>query len=260
MDIEQELRRLQIEIIEKELALIEYEAQLVELEQEIAEFKSRYDSQIVPLEKKLKATEDAITDLERQRRISALGDDAPQYSRWAPPEDYVSVQDQFNRAWKKDPDYVPPAPKITAMPTDNSEDAARLKKLYRQLASRFHPDLTTDPDDRRRRHEIMAKINEAYAKKDYDGLNVLSKQADLTPDQPLEALKLQELRQLRDQLNERIEWLNSRRLSIMHSALMDLKLEAQLASKVGRDLLTEMATQLRTEIQAAQAKLAQLRR
>ncbi|MBZ0320941.1 MAG: hypothetical protein K8L91_31290 [Anaerolineae bacterium] len=258
MGLDDELKRLQIECIEKELALIELEAQVAELENDLSDLKTRYDGLIVPLEKKLASTEEAIQELERQRMVNKLGDYNPLESSWRPPEGYVSVADQFERAWNKSSE--PPLISPIKSTLTSQEDATKLKKLYRQLASRFHPDLTTDPDERQRRHAIMARINEAYAQKDYDGLMVLSKQADVTPDTPLEALKIQELRQLRNQLNERIEYLNSRRISLMHSDLMDLKLEAQLAAKVGRDLLMEMAAQLKQDLQVAQAKLAKLQR
>lgn len=260
MGLDDELRRLQIECIEKELALIELEAQVAELENEMSDLKTRYDSMIVPLEKKLAITEEAIKELERQRTVSKLGDYNPQESSWRPPEGYVSVADQFARAWNPNKSSEPPIITPIKSTLTSQEDATKLKKLYRSLASRFHPDLTTDPDERQRRHSIMARINEAYAQKDYDGLMVLSKQADVTPDTPLEALKIQELRQLRNQLNERIEYLNSRRISLMHSDLMDLKLEAQLAAKQGRDLLVEMAGQLRQDLRVAQEKLTKLQR
>ena len=40
------------------------------------------------------------------------------------------------------------------------------KKLYHALAKRFHPDLTSDPDDKQWREQLMSQINAAYAERD----------------------------------------------------------------------------------------------
>jgi len=41
-----------------------------------------------------------------------------------------------------------------------------LKKLYREVAKRVHPDLATEESERQRRHELMAEANRAYAEGD----------------------------------------------------------------------------------------------
>ena len=42
-------------------------------------------------------------------------------------------------------------------------DEKQLKRIYRQLARRYHPDLATDPAERAARNDVMARINDAYA-------------------------------------------------------------------------------------------------
>ena len=45
-----------------------------------------------------------------------------------------------------------------------------LKNLYRNIARKIHPDLTTDEKERERRSKLMAEVNEAYADGDQEHL------------------------------------------------------------------------------------------
>lgn len=48
-----------------------------------------------------------------------------------------------------------------------------LKKLYREVAKRIHPDLTTDEDERSRRQQLMAEANQAYEDGDEEQLQAI---------------------------------------------------------------------------------------
>jgi hypothetical protein len=45
-----------------------------------------------------------------------------------------------------------------------------IKRLWKKLIARFHPDLVLDPDEKKKRDEIMKMINRAYQEADYDTL------------------------------------------------------------------------------------------
>lgn len=51
-----------------------------------------------------------------------------------------------------------------------------IKKLWKKLIAKFHPDLTQDPEEKKRRDEIMKKINLAYQEGDYDKLVQISQE------------------------------------------------------------------------------------
>jgi hypothetical protein len=54
------------------------------------------------------------------------------------------------------------------------EEAQKLvRKLWKKLAQKYHPDLADDRDDKKRREQLMKLINNAYAKKDLDALKAL---------------------------------------------------------------------------------------
>ncbi len=48
-----------------------------------------------------------------------------------------------------------------------------LKKLYREVAKRIHPDLATDEEERQRRQHLMAEANQAYEDGDEQRLRAI---------------------------------------------------------------------------------------
>ena len=64
-------------------------------------------------------------------------------------------------------------------------DEAELRRTYRELARRNHPDLVQDETERERREQRMVRINTAYRERDLAALRnllTLSPSADDTPD------------------------------------------------------------------------------
>jgi TPR repeat protein len=60
--------------------------------------------------------------------------------------------------------------------TSNSASSSALKRLYRAVAKRIHPDLASDPADRQKRGKLMAEANAAYQRHDLDTLTNLFEQ------------------------------------------------------------------------------------
>lgn len=64
------------------------------------------------------------------------------------------------------------------LPTDTPHDKAAEKRLYRELARRFHPDLTATSVERAYSTTLMAAVNTAYANHDLDALRDLAGELD----------------------------------------------------------------------------------
>ncbi len=263
-----DITRLQAEIAEKQAALAELEAEVLDLRSRLDEFQTRYDRVVGPVNTRLEAVRAAIAELERQRWLREshpLGDYRPLESDWQPPPDYVPVEEQFRRTWQVPRDNpTQPDVRDSSRPRLNDENLTEgerhLKRLYRQLARRFHPDLVADPAERTHRTELMARINEAYSARDLATLLMLAEQPDAGgPAEPLAALQLQELRQINAQLRRRITDLQFERTNLIHSDLMQFMLEDKLAKSRGHDLLAEIAAQLEQEYAEAMRRLEELR-
>jgi hypothetical protein len=74
-------------------------------------------------------------------------------------------QDQQQRSMDEDIDEKP----ISSKDFDPKE----AKKVYRQLAKKFHPDLVESEDARERRTDVMTEINLAYQRQDLETLKEL---------------------------------------------------------------------------------------
>lgn len=133
-----------------------------------------------------------------------------------------------------------------------------LKKLYRDLAKRVHPDLATEPEERERRTRLMAEVNAAYQAEDDELLNSLLLAWENSP----EAVKgdtigselvriIRKLAQVEDRLEMIVAEINDLKASELHR-LRTFVLEA---AAEGRDLLAAMAAQVDQQIAAARQRL-----
>ena len=59
-----------------------------------------------------------------------------------------------------------------------------IDKIYKKLAKVFHPDLTTDEEEKKKRHELMSQLSEA--KKNHDLLWIIEKYNQFIPDDQLD--------------------------------------------------------------------------
>lgn len=274
-EINQQIRRLQAEIEERRAQADVLQDEVYELERELDGFTERYDRVLHALNR-LEAVKKAIAELEHQRRLRAMMRDTPRARRrqWEPPAGYVPVEEQVQRNAARQHRYSPPdaaAPdadpavedmlrQTTAEPLDLD---AELKRLYRKLARRWHPDLATDEADTQRRTEIMAIINTAYENRELETLLSLDDDTDsaaATALLPLALLRLRQLQQTHRDLARRIEALKQEQFDLMHNSLMDIKIESALAAAQGRDLLQEIIDRTDQEYWVCMARLDELQK
>ncbi|MEO8608711.1 MAG: hypothetical protein ABI690_12550 [Chloroflexota bacterium] len=261
-DIRSAIEALKSSIDRKQTEARKLEAEVTKLERELDEFRAQYERIIRPVEGLLDAIKGAIEELENQRRAAYFADAQPLES-WTAPGEYESVEDQYKRVWGNPTQAAREQPSAEPKPrdSDDSEDAeAKLKRLFRALARRYHPDFAADEGDRVYRTRLMAMINEAYAAHDTGTLQTLMDQDEhVSADVPLSVLHLRDLKQSAAALERRITNLESERSALLHSEMMTLKVEYKLARLKGRDLLREMAAELEQDYWTQVAHLDQLR-
>ena len=129
-----------------------------------------------------------------------------------------------------------------------------LKKLYRDVAKRVHPDLATDDADRAQRERLMAEANRAYQQGDVDALRRILEEYESSPESlrgaGVAADLVRVIRQIR-QVQKRLVQIELEIASLIDSDIAKLRAKADAARAEGRELLTEMAENVRRRVEVA---------
>ena len=137
-----------------------------------------------------------------------------------------------------------------------SED---LKKLYREVAFKVHPDLATDQEDRFAREKFMAEANLAYEEGDKSKLQAILNEWLSRPESVKgEGIGAELVRAIRkiDQVKARISAIEKEVAQLKDYEYCKLKSMWEEAEREGRDFLEEMASQVRERISEAKQRLA----
>lgn len=136
------------------------------------------------------------------------------------------------------------------------------KKAYHNLAKMIHPDLAIDEEERRKRHELMAQLNDAYAEGDQNLLNKLVEDFRDSPDlvrgDSIGDRLIRVIRQI-SQVTTRLKELRAEKLETELSELYVLRKKVRREQLAGRNLLRQMAERTKTHIKKANRRLANLR-
>lgn len=228
------------------------ELELFEARSELAAFSAEVDAKLGPLQSRLEQLEAEVREARRAAaRRAQWGERA---ERGEVPYD---VLEEFERTWRRSP----PAPQAARSKPVSESDKQEIKRLYRDLAKRFHPDLTTEAEEKKYREGVMAEVNEAYAAGNLAKLRELMERPE-RPVEERERTRSQVLADLRTEIRRLdgvIHQLASARDRLTRSSEVSLMLDASMAQRQGRDWFREMARDLKDEIAELEAELAALK-
>lgn len=240
--MDEQLSRLRAALAEIHSQLIEAEAELADRLAEVNAFELEFEARVghlmdtlAALEAEIQAYNDRI-QMARNKAIFGY--------------EHLSVERQYQRAWQAPPASAPRPPPTPPDPRSEAE----IKRLYRQLARRFHPDLATGETDRARRTEKMRAINGAYAARSLVELVALAQEPeariDTGPEQPgqTEAQLVEVLQAELARCQRRLREIEKELRNLRYRPSVELSLEVKIARRQGRDLLGEMAGELEPKI------------
>lgn len=121
-----------------------------------------------------------------------------------------------------------------------------LKKLWRKLAFRFHPDLVQDDEEKKERERMMQKVNEAYARGDIAGLRLLDEfeeEAELDVD-----VTMEELEQTLLDLESSLKRIKQKVVALKRSEWFAWKEKLATAKKEETDLFRDLEKKLKYQI------------
>jgi hypothetical protein len=129
-----------------------------------------------------------------------------------------------------------------------------LKNLYREVAKRVHPDLSTDPADRAVRERLMSEANRAYEMGDVVRLRQILEEYETSPETVKgEGTGADLVRVIRKitQVKKRLGEIEKEVQRVADSEVAKLRTKSEEYERRGRDLLGEMAAQVEKQIAAA---------
>ncbi|WP_305042368.1 hypothetical protein [Geoalkalibacter sp.] len=145
-----------------------------------------------------------------------------------------------------------------APPGEKPLVATGLRKLYRGIAAQIHPDRARDEASRAYQTQLMAELNEAFAlgerRRMEDILESWKKHAARRRQSAL-AAELARLEQALRRAAEQLAALRAQRRRLEFSDMFLLMRQVEEAAGEGRDLLAELAEELRARILACRAEL-----
>jgi hypothetical protein len=138
------------------------------------------------------------------------------------------------------------------------ESSPEMKRLYRDVAKRIHPDLTSERSDRARRQILMAEANAAYERGDEAKLIHILTEYESSPEAVQgEGAGAELVRVIRriSQARSRLGEIEAEMQELLRSDLYQLRWRVEEAQKHGRDVLREMTEKVEEQIGQARRRL-----
>ena len=174
---------------------------------------------------------------------------------------YRPVEEQYRRTWEAPPidTKKKEAPSAPTPPKQPEASKAEIKRLYRQLARNFHPDLAESEGERIFRTEKMRAVNDAYRAGSMVELLALADELESrekvvgqkrpsfadaqTEKQMAEALEQELIR-----CQRKLRYLDNQLSNLHNRPMVELMVDVKFGKRQGRDIFAEMRTELERKI------------
>ncbi len=222
------------------------EEQMAELRAELEQFEARYSMEVGKLYAELDEIEAEIA--EEEVRLNPEDEEIKKRAEEARQRAEESAEQLDEESWEGC--------------TFKWQPTAEAKKAYHNLARIIHPDLALDTEEKTRRHDLMAKLNDAYSAGDQNLLNKLVEDYRDSPDlikgDSIGDELVRAIRQIA-QVKNRLKELKEEKSKAELSELFILQNKVRNEQLEGRNLLKQMAERTKTHIKKATRRLSNLK-
>jgi hypothetical protein len=229
---EEEILRKREELAAIRATLAELELELVDLRSQLAAFEGRYLRQVGTLYAELDEWKARISELQAQFDPSPISQAEAEEAREQARQTYEHSHGEASETR----DFTP------------SPD---LKRLFRDVAKRIHPDFAKDSADLERRTRLMAEANRAYEAGDAEALQRIFDEyqdgADAVEGEGIGVELIRIIRQI-SAAKSRVAAIEQELAALRQSEIALLKKQAEEREQAGGDLLAELATAVREQI------------
>jgi hypothetical protein len=242
-----EKRELQQAISEKEKILIELVEEIERFKIDLSVVKQEYDIKIGRLYLKLDEADLEILKFKKIEDLINKGfsfEEAQKVVEDTLKKRREQIEEEYKKLNEEEQD-------IEKRKIISQEDQEELKKLFRKLAHKFHPDLTGGDDT------MMKKINKAYADGDIEALRAINQGEDVGN---TDIKTIEELKSKLAILEEAIKKALYEQEQLKHSELAILKESIEKAKKQKRDILSELAEKVLEDIAKKENQLDELKK
>ena len=230
---EEEILRKREELAAIRATLAERELELVDLRSELAAFEGRYLRQVGVLYAELDEWKARIAQLRAKVDPSPAAQAEAEEAREQARQTYEDAHGAASQVH----DFTP---------------SPELKRLYREIAKRIHPDLAKDAADLERRTRLMAEANRSYEAGDAEALRRILDEyqdgADAVEGEGIGAELIRVIRQI-SQAKARVAAIEQELATLRQSEIAKLKKQAEERERAGGDLLVELAATVREQIE-----------
>jgi DnaJ-domain-containing protein 1 len=242
---ERELDRKKAELVTLQLELSQRELDLVTRKSELRSFENRYLSIVGVRYAELDEINARIAEAKARAHPedTDAGKDAAKARKQAE-ETAQQVNEEAD---------LPKIPKFKA--------PEKLKKKFREIVKKIHPDLADDDEDRLRRQKLMAEANAAYERGDIQKLEQILREWESSPESVKgEGISAELVRVIRKiaLIRERLKAIDTQINDLKKSDLWVLKIKVEKAESQGQDLLAQMATEIEERIKVARTEFDSL--
>ena len=136
-----------------------------------------------------------------------------------------------------------------------------IKKLYRETARKIHPDLSENPEEREKRHSLMARLNEAYDQMDSEKIrDILQKWEDeLKPENDLPiGMRLARVLRQTARIKKRLAEIEDESEDLRNSEMFRLKESMEKNHAKVLDFLQDLADDIDAQINMVRNKFSAL--